>query len=167
MKLEEFKTEILENPNEPIRDHILDFAETFFTGKFKTSDNKKEIPDWVKEREESSGFCLTDISTEHRLTTVSEKELGLIYTINLKKPDELHLVVIDLGNFSTLKFVVREKKDFDKVEEGEEIISTDKKDHYFSFNGKYIEPLQISEVNENDALKTLINFLQYGTEGNN
>lgn len=166
MKLEEFKTEILENPNEPIRDHILDFATMFFTGKLEVPDNKKEIPDWVNKMEESSGICLTDISTKHRLTTVSEKELELTYTINLKKPDEMHLTIIDLDNFSTLEFVVLEKKDPDKVEEGETIIGTDRKDHYFSFNGKYTEPLQISEINENNALNTLINFLQDGTEDN-
>ena len=166
MKLEEFKTEILENPNEPVRDHILDFITKFFTGNIEIPDNKKEIPEWVKKMEESSGVCLTDISTKFRLTTVNEKELELTYTINLKKSDEMRLTVIDLDNFSTLEFRVLEKKDYDEVEEGEMIISTDKKDHYFSFSGKYTEPLQMSEVNENGARNTLINFLQYGAEDN-
>jgi len=40
MKLEEFKTEILENPNEPVRDHILDFITKFFTGNIEIPEKK-------------------------------------------------------------------------------------------------------------------------------
>ena len=159
MNFEEFKTEILENQYEPVRDHILDFATKFFTGNLELPENKKNIPDWVDKMEKSSDICLTNISTKFKLTTNSERTLELTYTINIRKSDIMYLLVTDLSNFSTLELVISEKKDADKMTERETVVSTNNKDHYFSFEEKYTEPAQLSEINDG-ALNTLIDFLQ-------
>ena len=159
MTLEKFKSEVLENSEEPIRTYVLDFATSFFAGKLEIPDNKKEIPDWVKEIEKSSGICMTDIRMQRELTTQTGTPLILKYTLNLKRTDILWLSVEDLSDFSTLNFDIVKKLDTDKINEEEIIVQGSSKDIYLSFKGKYTNPPQIDTVNECGELDTLINFL--------